>query len=63
MPPPPLHDIEKKFKYMESQSLKVLLARLKLLTNFENSSSDLLQSPCSGDFYNENGYRKPPVIL
>jgi hypothetical protein len=39
------------------------LALLKLLTNFENPSSNPLQRPQSGDFDNENAYMKPPVIL
>jgi hypothetical protein len=34
---------------------------LKLLTNLENSSSNSLQKPKSGDFDTENAYRKPPV--
>jgi len=42
---------------------KYYTAPLKLLTNFENPSSNTLQRPLSGDFDTENAYRKLRVIL
>jgi hypothetical protein len=48
---------------MEKLNSKLYLAPLKLLTNFENPSSNPLQRPYSDDFGTDNAYRKPPVIL
>ena len=45
---------------MKKSYSKFKFAPLKLLTNFENSSSNLLHRPSSGDFDTENAYRKPP---
>ncbi len=46
----------------EKIKLKVLIAPLKVLTNFENSLSNPLQRQ-SGTFDTENAFRKPPVIM
>jgi hypothetical protein len=46
---------------MKKSKSKFFLAPLKLLTSFENPSSNPLQRPESGDFNTENAYRKPPV--
>ncbi len=45
---------------MKKSTLNFLLAPLKLLTNFVNTSSN--QKPESGDFDTGNAYRKPPVM-